>query len=116
MVLSDAGLAAAVRALAETRDLRIDVVTDRRFPAVVEATAYLLFDRARSASPAVVSATANDDELAVRVHVDGPAPDLGDLANRALTLGGELRDLPGSSGCEVVLVLPLLRRDAPAGL
>jgi signal transduction histidine kinase len=53
LVLTQAGLATAVRALAESRDLRLVEAPDRRFPGVVESTAYLVVDRATVSSPSM---------------------------------------------------------------
>ena len=111
LVLSRAGLATAVRALAESRDLRLVEAPDRRFSAVVESTAYLAVDRASVGSPAEVAVRVEHEQLTVTVRVRGPDPDLGDLPARATTLGGEVLIRSLRAGCEIWLGLPVLPGD-----
>lgn len=40
------------------------------------------------------------------MSVRGPVPDLGDLAERVTTLGGEVRIESVADGCKMLLVLP----------
>src|SRR4029453_17249104 len=55
LLLSEAGLGVAVRALAESRPIRVDEVTSERFGPVVETTAYAVVDRASAHIPAAVA-------------------------------------------------------------
>ena len=66
LVLTDAGLAAAVRALAESRPLRVTALPTGRYSPAVESTAYVAVERASEASPASVSMTV--DEATLTVH------------------------------------------------
>lgn len=111
LVLTDAGLAAAVRSLGESRELRLVKAPTERFPAVVESTAYLAVDRATAGSPAEVALHHEHGQLRLTVSVRGPAPDLGDLADRVTTLGGEVRVEPVAGGCELSLALPDFRTE-----
>jgi signal transduction histidine kinase len=107
LVLADAGLATAVRALGESRAVQLTEAPDGRFPAVIESTVYLAVDRATSASPAVVAIRHEPGQLMTTVLVQGPSPDLGDLTARTTTLGGELSVRPSTAGWELTLSLPL---------
>ena len=111
LVLTQAGLATAVRALAESRDLRLAEAPDRRFSAVVESTAYLAADRASVGSPAEIAMRVEHEQLTVTVRVRGPDPDLGDLPDRATTLGGEVLIRSIRAGCEIWLRLPVPSSD-----
>ena len=113
LVLTDAGLAAAVRALAESRPLRVTALPTGRYLSAVESTAYAAVDRASEASPASVSMTDDESTLTVQVSVTGAQPDLGDLADRATTLGGATSVTSADGTHEVVLTLPI--RDAVRG-
>jgi signal transduction histidine kinase len=108
LVLSDAGIAAAVRSLGESREVRLVEAPTERFSAVVESTAYLAVDRATVGSPAQVALHHSHGLLRLTVSVLGPAPDLGDLADRVTTLGGEMRVEAFPGGCELTLLLPAL--------
>ncbi len=106
MVLTDAGLAAAVRSLAESRELRLLAAPTGRFPAVVESTAYLAVDRATAVSSAEVVLRHEQGLLMLTVSVRGPVPNLGDLVDRVTTLGGEARVEPAAGGCELSMSIP----------
>ena len=110
LLLSQAGLAVAVRALAESRQIRVDEMTSERFRPVVETTAYAVIDRASAHTPAAVavrveagivhvSVTALDE----RPHPQLDPAGLADLTDRATTLGGWLEVSPR----QVRLALPL---------
>ena len=107
LVLTDAGLAAAVRALAESRPLRVTALPTGRYVPVVESTAYVAVDRASDGSPASVSITDDESTLTVRMSVVGAAPDLGDLPDRATTLGGVASTVSSDGSHEVVVTLPI---------
>ena len=88
VLLDEAGLGPAVRALTETHDLRVGPVPDERFSRAVETTAYLLVVRACDTGPASVSMAVEDDGLRVRL-VSGVEPRaLGEVVDRVTTLGG----------------------------
>jgi signal transduction histidine kinase len=109
LLLSEAGLGVALRALAESRPIRVDEATTERFRPVVETTAYAVADRATARTPAAVavrvragllevSVTTLDEESDAQLDVTG----LADLVDRATTLGGGLEVGPR----EVRLTLP----------
>ncbi len=88
LLLERAGLATALRALAETRPLRIAAVPDGRLPQVIESTVYLLVEQASRHNPATVRLHANADT--VEIDIDLPRQP-GQLdADRITTLDGEL--------------------------
>jgi hypothetical protein len=87
----------AVRALAESRPIRVDEVTSERFRPVVETTAYAVVDRASAHTPAAVAIRVEAGVLHVWVTALDEGSDsqldptgLADLADRATTLGGGL--------------------------
>lgn len=97
LLLSEAGLGVAVRALAESRPIRVDEVTSERFRPVVETTAYAVVDRASAHTPAAVAIRVEAGVLHVWVTALDEGSDsqldltgLADLADRATTLGGGL--------------------------
>jgi signal transduction histidine kinase len=111
LVLTDAGLAAAVRSLGESRELRLVEAPSERFPSLVESTVYLAVDRATSGSAAMVAIRHEDGLLRMSVSVRGPVPDLRDLVDRVTTLGGEVRVESVAGGCEMSLALPVRAGD-----
>jgi len=106
-VLRESGLEAALIALAERRLVRIREIPARRFPAAIEATAYLLVVRASAGSPVTVSVQNLGTELRMLVAVDGDAPDLTDVRDRTTALDGTLTSSSTECGEEVVLSLPV---------
>ncbi|HET9945667.1 MAG TPA: histidine kinase, partial [Actinomycetes bacterium] len=110
LVLADAGLGAAVRALGESRDVRLTAAPADRFPQVVESTAYLAIDRASAAAASVVDLVLDDDRLCLVITVAGGAPDLDDVVDRCTTLGGTLTVTPVPEGHRVEIVLPASSR------
>jgi signal transduction histidine kinase len=106
-VLRESGLEAALFALAERRLVRIREIPTRRFPAAIEATAYLLVVRASAGSPVTVSVQNLGTELRMLVAVDGDAPDLTDVRDRTTALDGTLTSSSTECGEEVVLSLPV---------
>jgi signal transduction histidine kinase len=106
VVLDDAGLATAVRALAETRPVTAVRLAEGRFPAVVESTAYLLVERATSGGAAEVAIEHGDGgSLSVRVAVRGRLPGLDDVVDRVTTLGGTATT--SGDRREIVVRLPM---------
>jgi signal transduction histidine kinase len=116
-VLTDAGLEGAFRDLAERSDIlpvTVATVPKGRYPATVEAAAYLvvrelLADAARrGAGQATVNGSAQNGVLRASVEDDAPDP-AGpvpiDLADQVLALGGRLvaGRTSGASRAEVVL-------------
>jgi signal transduction histidine kinase len=106
-VLADAGLAAALEALGEVRQVTVEAVPRRRLPAMVEATAYLVIDRASSVSPVTVDATQIGDLLTVRVRRHGPAT-RDSTWDRVVALGGSLTIEPDQDPTiqTLVVVIP----------
>jgi signal transduction histidine kinase len=122
-ILTEAGLAAAVDALAERTPLPVRVaIPDRRFPPPVEAAAYFVVAEALTnvvryagAAEARVSATIDGDRLTVGVEDDGAGgadPEHGSglrgLRDRVATIGGSLIVAsPPGGGTIVRAELPL---------
>ena len=86
MVLRDVGLAAALRALAESRHLRITETQADRYSHVVESTAYMLVAHSSEAGPSTVAARTDQSTLVVDVEIDGRSELLGEIAYRITTL------------------------------
>ncbi|WP_041789552.1 histidine kinase [Microlunatus phosphovorus] len=110
VLLKDAGLSAALGALAETRPLVVADASIERYSDVVESTVYLLVARLSDADRTVVRISQNHSGragLLVEVSVDGEAQPEVELVDRVRTLGGEL-DVSLSEGrTEVRLLLPI---------
>jgi len=122
-ILTEAGLRAAIEALAERTPIPVEVDGDAgRHPANVEATAYFVVAEALTnvaryagASHAAVSLRAADGQLVVEVRDDGrggadPARGSGlrGLADRVAAIGGTLEvSSPAGSGTTVRASLPL---------
>jgi signal transduction histidine kinase len=121
-ILTDAGLGAAVEALAERTPFPVTIeATDARFPPEVEAAAYFVvaegltnIARYADASGATVELRTEDGRLVVRVTDDGRGgadPGAGSglrgLADRLAAVGGELTvtSEPGS-GTTLLATLP----------
>jgi signal transduction histidine kinase len=103
-ILSEAGLDAAVRQLADRSPIAVEAeaVVDRRFAPVAESSAYTVLARCVESAPgrasaALVSIVEREDQLTVAVTVDGvseeewPSPDLVvELGDRVGAIGGEV--------------------------
>ncbi len=117
-----AGLGPAVRGLADGMPIPVRVrLPDRRFPALVEGTAYLVASEALAnvvkhaqARSAEVVISATTEQLCVCVCDDGvggasllEGSGLHGLADRVESLGGSLRvDSPAGRGTSLVAVIP----------
>jgi signal transduction histidine kinase len=122
-ILTDAGLAAAVEALAERTPFPVGVaVTEARFPAEIEAAAYYVIAegltniaRYAGATEARVEATAGEGRLVVTITDDGRGganPSAGSglrgLVDRLAAIDGELQIVsPAGGGTMLMAVLPL---------
>jgi signal transduction histidine kinase len=90
-VLVDAGLVAALRSLAETRDFRVIADDLGRFDSAAEATAYQIVEIATREGSADVRLEWNHPTtLRLRLVVVGAIPDLTTTADRVVTLGGRM--------------------------
>lgn len=98
VLLDDAGLGPALRALAETGDLRVGPLPEERFSRAVETTAYLLVARACDAGPVGVSMTPTEEGLGIQVTGAVLGPGLEEVADRVTTLGGRWTVSDGASG------------------
>ena len=107
VLLKDAGLAVALRALSESRHLRVDHVPPQRFPDVLESTLYLFVARASEHTSAAVAVDAGDQVLAASMLVEGGMPDLADLDDRITTLAGQLNSDSENGSTRLTLTLPL---------
>ncbi len=116
-VLADAGLAGALRDLADSStdvSVTVDTPTLSRYDGVVESTAYLVVvaaladARDRSAHRLAVSAVERDGLLELRLDDDSsrPAHASAGLADQVAALSGRLRVESGSDGGHVVMELP----------
>ncbi len=106
VLLDDAGLGPAVRALAEAADLRVGPLPEERFSRAVETTAYLLVARACEAGPVEVSMARDADGLAVRLLGSVGGPRLAEVADRVTTLGGRWTATDGPAGSALDVWLP----------
>jgi signal transduction histidine kinase len=122
-VLTEGGLAAALRELAERSPLPVEIAApSERFPAPVEAAAYFVCSEALTnvakygnASRVRVRAAREDRQLTVEVVDDGVGgadPSAGSglrgLADRVEALGGRLRvESPQGSGTRLLAELPI---------
>ncbi len=107
VALRESGLAAAFAALAEHRLLRIGDVPERRYPAVVESSAYRLVTLVSEYSPVNVSIDEQDGKITVLVQIEGEPPDIAEVRDRAATLNGQLTISRGTASSRVTLVLPV---------
>jgi signal transduction histidine kinase len=91
-VLTDYGLAAAVRALAETATVPVRLVEapDERFSQATEKTAFLVVAEAARIGPVSVTVVRRDANLVVDVDAAGEPPRLVDLEDRLAVLGGTM--------------------------
>ena len=102
VLLADAGLAAALRGLAESRDLRLVSLPEGRFAPVVESTAYAVVDRLCALGPVDVDLRRAGDRLVLRV-TSARRASLDDLHDRVTTLGGYIE----TTGRTTTVTLPL---------
>ncbi|MDX2705882.1 histidine kinase [Streptomyces sp. PA03-6a] len=113
VLLKEAGLAVALDALGQTRDLHVGDVPHTRFPDVVESTVYLIVDKVSENRTTRVRADGCDGcdecdgQLIASIVVEGEMPDLADLADRVTTLEGVLTIRTEGGRNEVTLNLPL---------
>jgi signal transduction histidine kinase len=106
-VLVDAGLAAALEALAETRQLQVTARGLERFDPAVETTAYQLVERASRGTSASVILARKVDKLRVDLALKGDAPDMDTADERVVTLGGWMAVQREGSTIHVELELPV---------
>ncbi|WP_432173086.1 histidine kinase [Streptomyces sp. Tue6028] len=107
VLLKEAGLAVAVEALGQTRDLRVEAVPRVRFPDVLESTVYLMVARMSANRPTTVRISACDGQLITHLTVAGEMPDLADVADRVTTLEGLLTSRTEHGETRVTALLPL---------
>jgi signal transduction histidine kinase len=92
-VLRDEGLTAAVHALAETHYVSVEAPSGRRWPAVLETTAYLVVARAVAIGPVGVVIAADSKGLDLTIDLSAIVDDLvdfRDLDDRVQAVGGSL--------------------------
>jgi signal transduction histidine kinase len=108
VLLERAGLAAAVRAMAETRLLRLQRLPDTRFDPVIESTVYLLIEQATShAASADAAVFVEDGWIRAELDIHGSCPYLTAVSDRITALNGTLSVTSGDS-CAVVASLPVV--------
>ena len=107
-VLTDYGLAAAVRALAETgtAPVRLVKATDERFSSAAETTAFLVVAEAAKIGPVSVTIAHRDTNLVVDVDAVGAPPRLVDLEDRVGVLGGTITIESTAAGIRIRAVIP----------
>ena len=121
-ILTNAGLGPAVRSLVNRSQIpvRMDALTDRRFPPNIEATAYFVVAEALTnaakhahGSMATVSIVARGDHLVIDVADDGvggadlTGSGLRGLTDRVAAAGGSIAiESPARTGTHVHLELP----------
>lgn len=109
VLLKDAGLGAALGALAETRQLVVENGSTGRYPDVIESTVYLLVAQLSEAGRTVVRIGQDGSDhrvLMVEVSVTGSLRLDAELVDRVRTLGGNLDLLVGERSTQVRLLLP----------
>ncbi|WP_329332805.1 histidine kinase [Streptomyces sp. NBC_01352] len=107
VLLKEAGLAIALEALGQSRDLRIEGVPRVRYPDVLESTVYLVVARMSENSSTRVCVDTCDGQLIASVAVAGRRPDLAELADRITTLEGALSFHTEDGTTQVTVRLPL---------
>ncbi|MCF3135072.1 sensor histidine kinase [Streptomyces olivochromogenes] len=107
VLLKEAGLAVALEALGQTRDLHVEVVPRVRYSDVLESTVYLLVARMSKNRSTRVSVDSREGQLIAHVTVTGDMPDLADLADRITTLEGVLVSRTEHGETRVTAQLPL---------
>ncbi|WRZ95081.1 histidine kinase [Streptomyces sp. NBC_01007] len=107
VLLKEAGLAVALEALGQTRDLRIEDVPRVRYSDVLESTVYQVVARMSENRPTRVSVGSCEGQLIAHVTVTGELPDLADLADRITTLEGVLTSRTEQGETRVTAELPL---------
>ncbi len=112
-VLSDAGLAEALHALAETHPLKVGPVPKIRFPVEMETTAYLVVAQAASTGATSVDASRSADHLAVRINTRGSV-DLRGVRDRITALTGTISVEQKGQDSRIVLHLPLGATEGPS--
>ena len=121
-ILTNAGLGPAIRSLVNRSQIpvRVDALTDRRFPPNIEATAYFVIAETLTnaakhshGSRATVSIMARDGHLVVDIADDGvggaesDGSGLRGLTDRVAAAGGSIEiESPPRSGTRVHLELP----------
>jgi signal transduction histidine kinase len=106
-VLVDAGLAAALEALAETRQLQVTAPGLERFDPAVETTAYQLVERASRGTSTSVILARKVDKLRVDLALKGDAPDMDTADERVVALGGWMAVQREGSTIHVEVELPV---------
>lgn len=101
VVLDAAGLAAALSALAESRPLTVRSLPIGRAPALIEATIYLLAERASRDSSVDIAVAAEDESVTATLEC-ASEPALAELADRVATLGGTLVEELTPTGTTIV--------------
>jgi signal transduction histidine kinase len=107
VLLKEAGLAVALQALGQTRNLHIEHVPQTRFPDVLESTVYLTVDRISDNHTTRVSIHGYNGQLTASIAVKGQISDLTDLTDRITTLEGKLTTHTEGDTTQITLKLPL---------
>lgn len=89
VLLDSAGLAVALAALAETRPLTVTAIPSQRLPQIVEATVYLLAERASRCGPVEVAVATTSSHVTTTLRAEGDV-DLDEVADRVIALDGEV--------------------------
>jgi signal transduction histidine kinase len=107
-VLTDYGLFAAIRALAETSPSALRLVTpgNERFPAAVETAAYLVVAEAVKVGPACVTIMHRDNKLTVDLDAAGALAHVVDLEDRLGALDGTIATEPTADGVNIRAEIP----------
>lgn len=107
VVLRDAGLTAALRALAESRPLRIKKAPTDRYTDVIESTVYAFIDRISAAGQVTVDINTKESTLIIDGMLDGDPVPLGEIAARVATLQGSITRFAENGSTTMTLILPL---------
>ena len=91
VLLTEAGLSAALRGLAESAPVRLGDLPSARFEPVIESTAYAIVERASTTGPVHVDVRHDGQRLVVELFSQGRSWELGDLDDRVTALGGQVQ-------------------------
>lgn len=106
-LLASDGLAIALAALAESRDLIVVEVPSTRLPELIESTIYELVEGVGPHSHSQVHIRCTAQSAVIDLETDQDPGDLSPIAHRVAALGGQLRRRIENGTTHILTVLPL---------
>lgn len=106
-LLASDGLAIALAALAESRDLTVVEVPSTRLPELLESTIYELVEGIGPRNHSEVNIRCTAQSVAIDLETDEDPGDLSSIADRVAALGGRLRRRIENGTTRISTVLPL---------